>query len=520
MNAGLTKRLLGGRTDFERSFRSGEHAAIIRRNGGRTRLLLTLLIGLTLAALAFAVGSLEELGERMDNPFTNIVDKGIYLGDRPAFERIRRDLHRSGRGRAMGLDTITDWSVYILNVFPAGTPLVTNANPTRSLRGRTVDFRSSLFNFLFVPANVRAGLDFRGPDAATDYERQGGIVIKARVLEELGYASNDLAAVRRLPVYDNSLGGVYFLPVLAIVTDLPNNADFVSSKDFYLSLYGDNCQRESFITNREGDNNLRFVVPAPGLDAFREKALQLLQPEAEAEIDHEELVAGGRQLRVVTLSLRIPYVRARPGFYARFQAALLADRTDWLPYARYQRTVRVCSKDGAQQAAFVFSDLSRIREFRAYLLNESGIDLPIDVVENKENFAMVSQLGFSISVVLLLAALAGIAFFLRNLIEGHFHEVKANLGTFRAFGLSSSQLIRQYRRIVSVLLAEATTLGVSLAILIGALLYLLDIQRYSIFNGWFIGAILSIFVFSRWFSGRLIRRLLTHPPGDLVYGRV
>ena len=522
---GVVKALLGGVGEFAKTFRQNEYRSIARRGGAPTLVWLSLIVGATLAALAFAAGSLDQLRERMDNPFTNIVDKGIYRGDRDAFERVRREIlaDEELRGR-MGLDTITDWSVYVLNVFPAGAQLVEDAQPTRPLRGRTVNYSSTLFNFVFTPYNVLYGRDFAmgDPEAANSFPT-GGIIIKASVLKALGYSQNELAEVATVPIYQNSLDAVVQLPIHAIVRDLPSNADFVSSKDFYLSITGEGCINESFSYNKEGDNNLRFAVDGESEEDFVEAANVILAgPDADLEINREPLASDGkRELTLINLNVRFPYVRARDAYYAELRRQLSeAVPNGWVPYVRYARTDKACRSRGAQQASFVFTRLDDIRDFRKYLLDRSGIDLPIEVVENKENFAMVSLLGVSIGFMLLLFSLASICFFIRNLIEGHLNDIKPNLGTFKAFGMPNEALVRHYQRIISVLLLSSIVLGFAKAGLAGLIIrFIGGPGRFALFSPWVLLSLVLIALFAAIFARRVVRKILSRTPGDLVYGR-
>ena len=522
---GLINRLLAGSTDFARSFRRNEFKALAHRGGSNTVLWLGIIVGLTLTALAFAAGSVEQLRERMDNPFTNIVDKGIYRGDRAAFERVRRDLLANDDLSArMGLDTITDWSVYVLNAFPAGAPLAVSSEKTLSLRGRTVDYTSSLFNFVFTPDNILRGGEFAARDrTAANNTPAGGIIIKAAVLNRLGYTVGDFDSLRSVLIYQNSLDAVVLLPVHAIVRDLPSNADFVSSKDFYLSITGEGCVNQSFIYNREGDNNLRFVVTADEEQTFLNAARQIIAgPDAGLEVERQTLVADGRrELLLINLRARFPYVQSRKAYYSEVLRGLdVALPGGWVPYVRYERTNKACKSRGAQQASFVFNRLDQIRDFRNYLLENSGIDLPTEVVENKENFARVSFLGLSIGLVLLLFSIASICFFVRNLIEGHLNEIRPNLGTFKAFGISNEALVRHYQAIISVLLTLSVVVGIGLAATAGLVIRLLaGPGHFSLLSPWVVVSLAIIAIFTTIFARRVVRRILSKSPGDLVYGR-
>ena len=67
------------RSDFELIFFSNEYKALAGNNL-RTILALFTILFFTFLALGFAIGSLENLEKKMDNPFTNWVALPIFDG--------------------------------------------------------------------------------------------------------------------------------------------------------------------------------------------------------------------------------------------------------------------------------------------------------------------------------------------------------------------------------------------------------------------------------------------------------
>lgn len=102
----------------------------------------------------------------------------------------------------------------------------------------------------------------------------------------------------------------------------------------------------------------------------------------------------------------------------------------------------------------------------------------------------------------------------------HLNKVKPNLGTFKAFGLSDTKLRINYRTLLITLLAVSSLAGFLLAVILdGVLTFLGYSEHFQLFNPIIYGALLLVFFISLTISHRFIRRILSHSPGDLVYGR-
>ena len=160
-----------------------------------------------------------------------------------------------------------------------------------------------------------------------------------------------------------------------------------------------------------------------------------------------------------------------------------------------------------------------MRDFSEWLLARD-IELPMEVVENQENFALVSLLGWFIGIILVIFSVLSIVFFIKNLVEGHLNQIKPNLGTFKAFGLPDQFLISMYSRIVTVLLV--VSFGISILIIAVDDILLTFLQTEDTFNVWNLllwGAIVLLFFSSLYFARRIIRNILNQTPGNLVYGR-
>ncbi|MCA1764545.1 MAG: hypothetical protein LC664_16355, partial [Flavobacteriales bacterium] len=151
---------------------------------------------------------------------------------------------------------------------------------------------------------------------------------------------------------------------------------------------------------------------------------------------------------------------------------------------------------------------------------EDGIEIDTRQVEVKENFALVSSLTWTISVILLAFGVLSIILFVNNLLRTHLFKVRTNLGTFKAFGLSNSFLNTIYLKIISVFLFIAILIAFLLAGIVDLIEHFIyEESRFNIISPWVLVAILLLVVVSLFISFRTSKRILGDTPGNLIYNR-
>jgi hypothetical protein len=521
----LIYRILGGKNDFEKIFRQNEFAALANQKGRKTLLWLAVIIGITLAALAYGIGSLQRLEARMASPFSNLVDMGIYFQDYDKVNELRDTLNNTDLGEKMGLDTISVWYKFPLNFHPAGNQIFNGLDGTKNNYGRTVDFNSNLFKSIFSGSNIVAvSNELTTGNEDLNYASRGGIVVTEKLLLSLGYPASTHSDVLKLAVYDRSaLGGTYFLPVLGVVESLPSRCEFLASKHFFQRLFLPTCigNRFPFVRNKNGDNNLYYIGPTDEKETLSEHFKSQLPAAAIATIEQSEFLADPTyQTSISRLILEHEYVYENTTVSAELTESIRSNEIHAIPYNRLEIAEEACGDEQPQRISFLFSDLSQIRNFRTYLLDRWGLELPYEVIENRENFAMVSTLGYSLGAILLLFSFVSVWLFLRSTIEGHLAEVKPNLGTFKAFGLGNDELLRHYRIIILTLLLLSGSLGFGFALGVGLFLKLTPYSNlFNLLHPIVLVALGLLVTLTVLFSRKLMQNILLHTPGDLVYGR-
>jgi hypothetical protein len=179
-----------------------------------------------------------------------------------------------------------------------------------------------------------------------------------------------------------------------------------------------------------------------------------------------------------------------------------------------------------------FAELNKIRHFSETMFTRFGYRIDLASLESKENFAITSLTTKLLAICLFLFSLAGILIFVGSLLQSHLHSIAQNLGTMKAFGLSSKQLISNYMNI-SLVLILAVVLASIIILWLFQLTFADSILNYIIsegsanlfengftpFNSWTLLASILITIGTLVITRLMCNKVLIHPPGDLIYRR-
>ena len=146
-------------------------------------------------------------------------------------------------------------------------------------------------------------------------------------------------------------------------------------------------------------------------------------------------------------------------------------------------------------------------------------------IESKKNFYAVSVMANILSWAMIVFAIVCILIFIVNMLQSYFQKVKRNLGTFKAFGISSSELTRVYVLIMLGITLAAIVIALLVEQLLQWMLPMLGMLKDGEFN------LLSLWQGNTWLAIGIIivatvitvtlvmRNLLKQTPGDLIYDR-
>lgn len=510
------------------------------------KLTLPLFVFLAMFGVAFASAGLSYLAFKMDDPYVKWLDLPVTTG-----------LQKSPKLYQNALDSLTKWSdenAYFLSdqqgYFRYPLNFYGKEVDREFVVGRTVDAArdTNLLNSIFENQMV---LDFRDSlmaethRNAVDLWRDGIVMTESLYRELYGRQSPRRAAVYR----GESLTPI--VNILAVVRRLPSRAHFLSSPEFHWSISGNdpNFQHNSRIDSLvlylaiPSESDLPTELPGLLRDSLTLDSLDLpalrtvsLHPVQTRTVGHDI------RLRI---ELEEPQnLQARRRLFKQLKKRdnglgldqcrpLMASRYRYLRAQDFQspETQRGGTEDMFHWISLQFDRLDSIRTFSNRLGRDLEIELNLNKVESLENYNIVGILTRVLGLLLSLFAMSCVVIFVSNLVNGHLESIKANLGTFRAFGISKRFLIRMYAFIVAtivgvsilvsgVLLSFLSAIGLFQSI-IAALRFDagMDLHSMSVTDPWVFTMIVLLFISATLTSVWSTQRILQQSPGDLIYNR-
>ncbi|HIZ87194.1 MAG TPA: hypothetical protein IAC03_03415 [Candidatus Coprenecus pullistercoris] len=520
----MSKKTISG--DYFRLFVRREGKVVLGRRFSNMWL-LTGVLALTFLAIAFSNASLNYLSFKMNDPFINWLnientsDKSDYYGLTAALED-SAFLHKY---HIVGYQEDYKFSY---NFF-------TRQKSLRYFTGRFFqELNTPLIDAILSNDNVVRG---QRVESVEEIDPQSiGVIMTEEMLLSLGYdnAPAYIGYARYSPDADTLGFRLYVedyaevpVPVLGIVRKLPGNVDFISSS-FFLEQDFNDYSNPFYMTNPEYASSLHYFVPE-GMDedAFVEEVMEVAGAE-------------GIDLMADAQSFYLPQIEPfKAGgfisFYPNDNTGLrvLQEVGDEIA-SRYpsEDVVRVFDFDFSDsyvsQISFVsvhFEDLDMIKDFENFVKEEFYIEIEMSQINAKENFNAVSVMANILSWAIVIFSILCIVLFIVNLLQSYFQKVKKNLGTFKAFGISNTELISVYILIMSVMVVAATLLSFTAVFIVQLILPLLGIVRdgsFSYLSIWSMKTLYAVIIV--WISSmvtvyQVMGKLLSATPGDLIYDR-
>jgi len=499
--------------------------------------LLSIVLFATFLAISFSAGSINYLNEKMNDPFTYWlnVDK----------ESSSQNLTEV----AAGLEE--DSIPYHFLFDNVQTEIETSMDMLDKNGGYDVftiqhyeDMSSDLIKKVLEADNV---LKSHGTALAisTDsiVDRSLGIIMTFDALKRLGYSLDDVPAFvdARVPakqadslnfqLYDGYVRAP--VPLMAVVKRLPMNKDIVSSKYLYIQ-YTEGYDPEPFNLSKEKHaRDLYFFVPNEIQD-FEKGVLECI-PDSLRQKDHvlttEPRIA--ERLRSWRLgSIKTVYPSGRPPLSVvndiEHQIIEKFGSRGVQRVYNYDESYRGLDGElGIENGLSVhFYSLDSIRSFEHYMKKEWKLQLEMTQVHQKENFNSVSTMANVLTVFLLLFSIVSIIIFIVNMMQSYFQKVKRNLGTFKAFGMSTKELITVYVAIILGIVLSALLIALCATWMIELLLLAIGVTKEGnaphliLWNWNTLWAVIIIIISTVASVLIVMHRLLRQTPGNLIYDRV
>ena len=509
-----------------------ESKEVVGRSG--TNLwLLALVLTAMFVSIAFSNGSLQYLSYKMNDPFTNWVSiPNMRAGDE--FDRFHASIQETEVQDHYGFGDVQLDRQYSLSFVGAD-------EHSHYLQSRFFgNLDSELIKAILSEDNVVGG-------AAIDYNKRYsstvGFIITEDVLNKLSYKADSIPAYVSYYSYSpnaDTLGVKLIenkfaeapMPVLGVVKRLPNNMDMVAAR-YFIEQYYNNDPYTFDLNNLDYQRSLIFF--------------------ADAGVSKDDLLAAAREVVPDSLKDAIsvypnpdnayPHLESwKPGEIFTFgiegvnllPTQLIQDIAAGIEkhFEGKNDVTRLFDYKGSDHSLpsddFIsvnFSTLDSIRAFEKYAKDNFNVRIEMSQVNAKENFNAVSVMANILSWAMIVFSMVCIVMFIINMLQSYFQKVKRNIGTFKAFGISSGSLVAVYSLIIVCIVAAAIVIALAVAWLTQELLPLLGVMKDGTFNYlslWSMKTVWSIVIVivATLVTVRLVMgRLLHRTPGDLIYDR-
>jgi len=517
-------RLLGISTDFQQLFFENEFKTLA---GDKKKVIgvLVLIFFLTFMALGFALGSIENLQSKMDNPFTNWVDLPITAEVENSKSKIFEDFGQQENLDKFNLDNIAGSKRFYIeiNKVPLKLNIGREARGLYGAWGYTLAADDKLVEQIFENEENVIWKSTVDPASTINYE-SCNVVISASLAEKLGYNNLNKQGIGGIVAEFDKTSAPIYLNVAAVVEALPKSCDFICTPQLYNILEGKTSGSTDCASilkrNGRGTNAITVLLGSNvQIDDFSKEFFNVFNEEAGTHRLVEDISIGATSFQIVEFYMenydlseedierRITALRAKS--IHTTQLTSLKGGSDWCEELNEYYNI-----------AFNFTNLDEIRNFKNHMIEKYKVEIDMSQIESAENFNLVTKLTTLISLTLLVFAVLSIMLFVQNLLSSHLFKIRSKLGTFKAFGMSNHELNVVYLKIIFSFLA----LGIVIA-LTGVVGFDLiesarvEESKFKIIDGKTFAIIVAILLISLFMSYRTIKKILGDTPGNLIYER-
>lgn len=467
-------------------------------------LILAGILLLSFIGLGHSVGGLKELRKRMNNPFTNWVHLPISTSDYKTSEDLQKFFAPKNVRDSFLIDTIRGYKR------DAYRFISHDGNIMQYKRSRTIDPEEQLLIEILKPSNVILS---KIKENLTDEFGQCWIIVKKESLEQL-QDSIDISQMTHLHLSLTWSGENTFslyLPIVSVVNDLPDHADFVISE--HLDGLLDKSIEETNFININTTSDWSFLSEEQyGIDDLQPLFTDSLKI---ADIDVETITMNGADLNVHKVYMEQP-VSLEVKFNLQKK---LSSKYPIKPYHDFECNIgEQLEVEKAQYLAISFTDLQHVRKFRDFIKYQFGFDISLNQVEDKENFSLVATLTLLLAFILFLISMTGVIIFIVNLLIAHFDKIQNNLGTFKAFGLSNEKLLSDYTYITLLFFGRSLGFAILGVSIYAAIMFVIK-GSFNLLHWSFPVVVVVILGIVYLVIQRIIKNKLSKTPGDLIYNR-
>ncbi len=481
----------------------------------RTIAYLSGILILTFLCIGFSNKALEYQKKLSANPFTNWINIEVTKSVQDSSFNLLSDLadpHLKSRFLIKNIYLSKGFGASFLNRdgISSGLPLP---------KARTINPSSSIIRDL-IDSHNRDKLNGGG----NVFQKEPfGFVVTADFLEKTGFHPDSIKYLSY-----GLYGGNYVpVPILGVVSELPDHADVLCTDSFYIMK--SYCYPEDFswsklfietTAKKEVEyfknvlhNEFSLVADSTSVDSA--KGITILF------FHHDQSVKAVSDSQLIALC-QFPVLRR---FHIGRYAQVVSD-TSVKTRENYLKKKKNFNFD---YLAIEFSRLDKLKEFSDYIRNRYHVSINMETVEQRQNYLF--SLNVSLGAILLVLIISGfsILIFLSNSLKHHLDRVRRNLGNFLAFGVDRNIIIKIYTYVILKILLISISVAFILSYCIGELFEKFILKRllilktdqdfFSLMNSWLVVFILAIIIVAVLKTFVTVWILVRKTPGDLIYER-
>lgn len=485
--------------------------AALQAPGRRGLWLLAALYFLLLLPLAFALGGLETLRQRMEDPFTQQVEVQLPTGT--SAQAIIDYFTDQKRMTELGISGIELNGIRHHFFRDPDKPF---ADKYRCL---AFDAQSRIWQQIradkgLLLREVSGGI----PEHPDD---QCGVIVTSGFLRSLGLDPSSAERVIWQSGTGMQDGSDYhlILPVFAVVSRLPGDCPVAMTIPMAERL--ENPESSGFAESQAVNDRFLLLIEA----TERSEVFGALRKVMRSGLDPNDMVLESSKLDKTRTIWRadLPWseqldLDKRRAEIARINNLPDVNLTPLLSFRTF------CSgtpeKVNRYYLNFFFDRLDKVEEFNEILDQQFELRLELAKVKSSQNFALVARLTGILASLLFLFSLAGLVFYLVQTVRQHLERNRRGLGTLAAFGLPAPALARVYRSILLRFNLQASAIAVVTGAILQFMLHLFTEQSFLQFLHPAVLLVMPLcWATIIWTVQHRIKHHLRRSPGDLVYNR-
>ncbi len=466
---------------------------------------------IAILSIGFAAAGLSYLQRKMSDPFVTCVDIDVDQIWGNGYESLRDFVEDTNNQYSLGFSRPEQ-------VFLFREEFYCPDSTIEWLDGRSFSMNSPLKQTtIFAENNVVVCRI----DSITDGDF--GLILSEEALRnKLGF-KDSIPSFIGMYVKLDSVDCNVTIPLLAVVRDLPNMCDFLSTECFAQQHISENAEHFNVNIQTAYLHNENLIVCYP--NDFESIILPIVEGFAIKDNapysgtwsnDYYKMVVRGdawgefraQQYDSLFCEIRKAIPQAVRLYDFVYNSQRESDRNPNI-YSCYFR------QEGLQEA---------VEAFRIQLDNETNYKLDMNKVNNLKNLAHIQTIGKTLSYCITVIAISFIVVFLYFLLNMHFQKIQRNIGTFKAFGVDNATLYCIYVLIVFCIISVVLLIAGVIAGVVGrGVNMLLPIEgseaRIDIFVVQNALLVLLVYVCSLLSTFGVVHSKLRHTPGDLIYNR-